>query len=78
MRNEPYRNWSGNVYSLCRAQIDPGHVTANNYRMFWHITLWLEEVAQMLMLKRYNMENVMLRECIGGRLLPFRFCFRSR
>lgn len=38
--------------------MDPGRVTVNNYRMFWHISLWLEEVAQMLMLKRYNMENV--------------------
>lgn len=41
-----------------KALVEPGHVTVSNYRMFWHVILWLEEVGQMLMLKRYNMENV--------------------
>ncbi|XP_018580188.1 putative helicase mov-10-B.1 [Anoplophora glabripennis] len=50
-----------------RAQLDPSHVTVGNYRMFWHIVLWLEEVAQVLMLKRYNMENVTM--AVNGELL---------
>lgn len=38
--------------------IYPGRVTATNYKMFFHIMLWLEEMSQKLMLRRYNMSNV--------------------
>ncbi|KAJ8952961.1 hypothetical protein NQ318_006578 [Aromia moschata] len=44
--------------TFCRQEMEPGYVTAFNYRAFWHNVLWFEEMGQILMLQRYNMENV--------------------
>ncbi|CAH0559688.1 unnamed protein product [Brassicogethes aeneus] len=43
-----------------RNLMQPNHVTLHNYRMYFHILLWLEEMGEILMLKRYNMSNVLL------------------
>lgn len=34
------------------------NLNVENYAMHWHVLLWMEELAQELMLSRYNMENV--------------------
>ncbi|KAJ8920487.1 hypothetical protein NQ315_005356 [Exocentrus adspersus] len=49
-------------------QLRPGYVTMNNYNIFWHTMLWMEEISLILMLKRYNMENVHMTVIGGERL----------
>ncbi|KAJ8984692.1 hypothetical protein NQ317_004951 [Molorchus minor] len=44
--------------STIRKEMEPGFVTMKNYRQFWHNVIWIEEIAQTLMLQTYNMENV--------------------
>lgn len=45
------------LHSLA-SQMEPGYVTAENYRYFFRNVLWLEEMEQTDMLQQYNMENV--------------------
>ncbi|KAJ8920489.1 hypothetical protein NQ315_005358 [Exocentrus adspersus] len=54
--------------SKLKEQLKPGYVTASNYQTFWHTMLWMEEISQVLMLKRFNMENVQI-VVIGGQRL---------
>ncbi|KAL3280168.1 hypothetical protein HHI36_017668 [Cryptolaemus montrouzieri] len=54
-------NKDHDILILLKAQMAPGQVTKENYRKFFHNLLWLEECVNILMLRRYNMENVTLQ-----------------
>ncbi|XP_050511316.1 putative helicase mov-10-B.1 [Diabrotica virgifera virgifera] len=41
-------------------QMEPGEVTRDNFKNFWHNVLWIEEIGQTLGIQQYNMENVSL------------------
>ncbi|XP_050511315.1 putative helicase mov-10-B.1 isoform X2 [Diabrotica virgifera virgifera] len=41
-------------------QMQPGEVTRENFKKFWHNVLWIEEIGQTLGIQQYNMENVSL------------------
>ncbi|VEN40612.1 unnamed protein product [Callosobruchus maculatus] len=69
----PPRYWKALLYGIdcggydyqilneLRGSLQPGHVTRENFKRFWHIVLWQEEIAQTISLQHYNMENVTLR-----------------
>ncbi|CAH1967597.1 unnamed protein product [Acanthoscelides obtectus] len=55
---------NGNDFEIVKEikeAFEPGYVTAKNYKKYWHIVLWMEEIAQTISLQQYNMENVTLR-----------------
>nr|CAH7742468.1 unnamed protein product [Callosobruchus chinensis] len=70
----PQRYWGALLYGIDNYTYDlqilnelrdglyPGHVTCENYKTFWHIVLWQEEIAQTISLQHYNMENVTLQQ----------------
>ncbi|XP_072393876.1 putative helicase mov-10-B.1 [Diabrotica undecimpunctata] len=49
-------------------EMEPGEVTRENFKKFWHNVLWIEEIGQTLGLQQYNMENVALNLLDNERL----------
>lgn len=54
------KDFGDGVLQEILAKLEPGYVTKENYRDFFHILLWLEEACAIIGLSCYNMENVKL------------------